>query len=127
LGLQTAEDPAALSALGITHVQSTMQVLLHDAPFAELVAHLPHMTQYIACALHASPKARVLVHCAMGVLRSVAVVCGYLLAGSQRYHLASSAPRIRVHTGIHTAKHTVTFPRHLPTLWHFLGKHVQGT
>ncbi|KAH9048665.1 protein-tyrosine phosphatase-like protein [Lactarius deliciosus] len=93
--LQTAEDPAALSALGITHVLSAMpgrvalpsalaahamQVPLHDAPFAELAAHLPRTTRYIARALRASPEARVLVHCAMGASRSVAVVCGYLIA-----------------------------------------------
>ncbi|KAH9038172.1 phosphotyrosine protein [Lactarius pseudohatsudake] len=93
--LQTAEDPAALAALGITHVLSAMpgrvalpsvlaahatQVPLHDAPFAELAAHLPRTTRYIARALRASPEARVLVHCAMGASRSVAVVCGYLIA-----------------------------------------------
>jgi predicted protein tyrosine phosphatase len=93
--LQTAEDPAALAALGITHVLSAMpgrvalspalaahamQVPLHDAPFAELAAHLPRTTRYIARALRASPDARVLVHCAMGASRSVAVVCGYLVA-----------------------------------------------
>jgi atypical dual specificity phosphatase len=93
--LQTAEDPAALAALGITHVLSAMpgrvamspalaahamQIPLHDAPFAELAAHLPRTTRYIARALRASPDARVLVHCAMGASRSVAVVCGYLIA-----------------------------------------------
>ena len=93
--LQTAEDPAALAALGITHVLSAMpgrvalpqtllphatQVPLHDAPFAELAAHLPRTTRYITRALRAGPEARVLVHCAMGASRSVAVVCGYLIA-----------------------------------------------
>jgi atypical dual specificity phosphatase len=93
--LQTAEDAGALSALGITHVLSVMpghvalppalaahaaQVPLHDAPFAELAAHLPRTTRYIARALRSSPDARVLVHCAMGASRSVAVVCGYLIA-----------------------------------------------
>ncbi|KAH9989981.1 protein-tyrosine phosphatase-like protein [Russula vinacea] len=93
--LQTAEDAALLSSLGITHVLSAMpghvalpptvtahaaQVPLHDAPFAELAAHLPRTTRYISRALHSSPNARVLVHCAMGTSRSVAVVCGYLIA-----------------------------------------------
>ncbi|KAI0289802.1 protein-tyrosine phosphatase-like protein, partial [Russula brevipes] len=93
--LHTAEDAGALSALGITHVLSVMpghvalppalaahaaQVPLHDAPFAELAAHLPRTTRYIARALRSSPDARVLVHCAMGASRSVAVVCGYLIA-----------------------------------------------
>jgi protein-tyrosine phosphatase len=93
--LQTAEDAEALSALGITHVLSAMpghvalppsltahaaQVPLHDAPFAELAAHLPRTTRYISRALRSSPDARVLVHCAMGASRSVAVVCGYLIA-----------------------------------------------
>ena len=57
-----------------------MQVSLHDAPFAELAAHLPRTTRYIARALRGSPDARVLVHCAMGASRSVAIVCGYLIA-----------------------------------------------
>ncbi|KAI0261402.1 protein-tyrosine phosphatase-like protein, partial [Gloeopeniophorella convolvens] len=93
--LQAAEDTATLAALGITHVLSAMpghvalppalaahaaQVPLHDAPFAELAAHLPRTTRYIARALRASPDTRVLVHCAMGASRSVAVVCGYLIA-----------------------------------------------
>jgi predicted protein tyrosine phosphatase len=93
--LQTAEDAALISSLGITHVLSAMpghvalpptvtahavQVPLHDAPFAELAAHLPRTTRYIARALRSSPDARVLVHCAMGTSRSVAVVCGYLVA-----------------------------------------------
>jgi atypical dual specificity phosphatase len=84
-----------LSALGITHVLSAMpghvalppalvgramQVPLHDTPFAELAAHLPLTTRYIAHALRSDPDARVLVHCAMGASRSVAVVCGYLIA-----------------------------------------------
>lgn len=93
--LQTAEDAEALDALGITHVLSVMpghvalppaltahavQVPLHDAPFAELAAHLPRTTRYISRALRSNPDARVLVHCAMGASRSVAVVCGYLIA-----------------------------------------------
>ncbi|KAH8998221.1 phosphotyrosine protein [Lactarius hatsudake] len=83
--LQTAEDPAALAALGITHVLSAMpgRVALPSALAAhamQLAAHLPRTTRYIARALRASPEARVLVHCAMGASRSVAIVCGYLIA-----------------------------------------------
>ena len=100
--IQTAEDAALISSLGITHVLSAMpghvalpptvtahavQVPLHDAPFAELAAHLPCTTRYIARALRSSPDARVLVHCAMGTSRSVAVVCGYLIAA---HHLHPS-------------------------------------
>ena len=93
--LHTAEDAALISSLGVTHVLSAMpghvalpptvtahavQVPLHDAPFAELAAHLPRTTRYIARALRSSPDSCVLVHCAMGTSRSVAVVCGYLIA-----------------------------------------------
>ncbi|KAH9987471.1 protein-tyrosine phosphatase-like protein, partial [Russula compacta] len=107
--LQTAEDAGALSALGITHVLSVTpghvvlppslaahaaQVPLHDAPFAELVAHLPHTTHYISRALHSSPDARVLVHCAMGASRSVAVVCGYLIA-AHRFHPAQALEHVK--------------------------------
>jgi len=92
--LYTAEDPTALADLGISHVLSIMsgsvalppalqqrsaQVPIQDTPFAELAAHLPRTTQYIADALH-DPAARVLVHCVMGSSRSVSVVCAYLIA-----------------------------------------------
>jgi protein-tyrosine phosphatase len=107
--LQTAEDAAALSALGITHVLSAMpghvalppvlvghaeQVPLHDTPFAELAAHLPRTTHYIARALRSSSDARVLVHCAMGASRSVAVVCGYLIA-AHGFHPAQALELVR--------------------------------
>jgi len=107
--LQTAEDAALISSRGITHVLSAMpghvalpptvtahavQVPLHDAPFAELAAHLPRTTRYIARALHSSPDARVLVHCAMGTSRSVAVVCGYLIA-AHRLHPSQALEFVR--------------------------------
>jgi predicted protein tyrosine phosphatase len=107
--LQTAEDATALSALGITHVLSAMpgyvalppvlvghaeQVPLHDTPFAELAAHLPRTTHYIARSLHSSSDARVLVHCAMGASRSVAVVCGYLIA-AHGFHPAQALELVR--------------------------------
>ncbi|KAI0294240.1 protein-tyrosine phosphatase-like protein [Multifurca ochricompacta] len=107
--LQTAEDPAALSALGITHVLSAIpghvalppalatqatQVPLHDAPFAELAGHLPRTTRYIARSLRSSPDACVLVHCAMGASRSVAVVCGYLI-GAHGLHPSQALEFVR--------------------------------
>jgi atypical dual specificity phosphatase len=107
--LQTAEDAAALSALGITHVLSAMpghvalppvlvghaeQVPLHDTPFAELAAHLPRTTHYISRALRSSSDARILVHCAMGASRSVAVVCGYLIA-AHGFHPAQALELVR--------------------------------
>ncbi|KAI0308641.1 protein-tyrosine phosphatase-like protein, partial [Amylostereum chailletii] len=100
--LSAAEDPATLAAHGITHVLSAMPlpcpppahrarthlcVPLQDTPFAELVAHRPRTTQFIAAALR-DPRARVLVHCAMGASRSVSVVCAYLVA---RHGLSPSA------------------------------------
>ncbi|KAI0039106.1 phosphatases II [Auriscalpium vulgare] len=87
-----AEDPVRLAEFGITHVLSTMpgtvrippglrgaQVALQDTPFEELAEHLPHTSQWIHDALR-DPKARVLVHCALGSSRSVSVVCAYLIA-----------------------------------------------
>ncbi|KAL0946438.1 hypothetical protein HGRIS_012661 [Hohenbuehelia grisea] len=92
--LSTAESAPALRALGITHILSTMrgyvavppdvpvaraQVPLEDMPFAELAAHLPATTAFLRDAL-ANPGARVLVHCAQGVSRSVSVVAAFLVA-----------------------------------------------
>ena len=92
--LAMAENPAVLASLAITHVLSVMpgfvalppelalhhaQVPLDDFPFAELVAHLPATTAFIANALR-DPAARVLVHCGEGISRSPSVVCAYLVA-----------------------------------------------
>lgn len=92
--LSTAESKTALATMGITHVVSAMrgfvavpaelpihriQVPLDDFPFAELVAHLPATTSFIRDAL-GNPNARVLVHCAEGISRSVSVVAAFLIA-----------------------------------------------
>jgi len=89
-----AENPAVLASFAITHVLSVMpgfvalpselplhhaQVPIEDLPFAELVAHLPATTAFIANALH-HPSCRVLVHCGEGISRSPTVVCAYLIA-----------------------------------------------
>ncbi|KAG5636914.1 hypothetical protein H0H81_006381 [Sphagnurus paluster] len=99
--LSFAETPSSLTSYGITHVLSTLSssvilpsaaalhpfpqprhlhVRIEDLPFAELAAHLPTTTAWIRDALRAQPNARVLVHCAEGVSRSVAVVAGFLVA-----------------------------------------------
>lgn len=91
--LSSAEDAALISSLGITHVISAMrgsvvinsdrplhrvQIPLEDNPFAELAAHLPSSTAFIIEAMK-DPNARVLVHCAEGISRSVSIVCAYLM------------------------------------------------
>lgn len=97
--LAFAESPNLLSSHQITHILSTLsnpifrpppsllpkqptrlQVRIDDLPFAELVAHLPETTDFIREALESSPDARVLVHCAEGISRSVSVVAAYLMA-----------------------------------------------
>lgn len=92
--LCVAENAAALSSLKITHVLSAMrgfvaippelsirhaQIPLDDFPFAELVEHLPTTTAFLYDALR-DPEARVLVHCAEGISRSVSVVAAFLMA-----------------------------------------------
>ncbi|KAF9053325.1 protein-tyrosine phosphatase-like protein [Panaeolus papilionaceus] len=97
--LAFAESPALLSSYRITHIMSTLpdsiycpppsllpmqparlQVRIEDLPFAELAAHLPTTTKWISDALTSSPDARVLVHCAEGISRSVSVVAAFLMA-----------------------------------------------
>jgi len=91
--LSTAESLASLSALGITHVLTTMsgrvtipshiyttQIHIEDSPFAELAAHLPSTSAWIREALRSDPNARVLVHCAEGISRSTSVVTAFLMA-----------------------------------------------
>ncbi|OSX65382.1 hypothetical protein POSPLADRAFT_1179082 [Postia placenta MAD-698-R-SB12] len=92
--LAAAESAHTLLTLGITHVLSAMNGRVHlppaiplerlhlplqDSPFAELAAHLPASTSFVADALR-DPNARVLVHCAQGISRSSSIVCAYLIA-----------------------------------------------
>ena len=97
--LTFAESPALLSSYKITHILSVMpdsifrpppsllpvqparlQIRVEDLPFAELAAHLPTTTSWIWSALSSDSEARVVVHCAEGVSRSVSVVAAYLMA-----------------------------------------------
>lgn len=96
--ISAAENLATLTTLGITHVVSAMtgyvalplrlppahhlQLPLQDNPFAELAAHLPTATTFIAQALNSNPHHRVLVHCVQGISRSSSVVAGYLVAAT---------------------------------------------
>lgn len=96
--LSFAENPSLLASHRITHIVSAlpdsisipppsvlpsqpvrMQVKVEDFPFAELAAHLPHTTKFIRDALKRDPEARVLVHCAEGISRSVSVVAAFLM------------------------------------------------
>ncbi|KAF8065355.1 protein-tyrosine phosphatase-like protein [Lyophyllum atratum] len=99
--LAFAENPASLASHGITHIISAisssvllppasvlhpyppprhLHVKVEDFPFAELAAHLPTTTAWIREAYRGTPNARVLVHCAEGVSRSVSVVAAFLIA-----------------------------------------------
>ncbi|KAL1761269.1 protein-tyrosine phosphatase-like protein [Schizophyllum commune] len=100
--LAFAESAPCLANAGITHVLSILpepitvpataagrriqrkQVRIEDSPFAELAAHLPSMVRFIEEALSTSSPAIVLVHCAEGVSRSVAVAAAYLVKAHGR-------------------------------------------
>lgn len=97
--LSFVENQSALTSYGITHVVSAisgkvlippssaqfaspqhLHVRVEDLPFAELASHLPHTTAWINAALRSNPNARIVVHCAEGISRSVSVVAGFLMA-----------------------------------------------
>lgn len=97
--LAFVENPALLSSYRISHILSVMpdsifrpppsllqiqpvrfQISVEDLPFSELAEHLPGTTSWIWNALSSSPEARVVVHCAEGISRSVSVVAAYLMA-----------------------------------------------
>ncbi|KAG6872977.1 hypothetical protein C0995_004516 [Termitomyces sp. Mi166 len=99
--LSFAETPACLASYGITHVISAISGSVHlpsaavlyphppprhlhlkieDSPFVELAAHLPTTTQWIRDAYLGNPDARILVHCAEGISRSVSIVAAFLIA-----------------------------------------------
>jgi atypical dual specificity phosphatase len=99
--LSFVENPALLTSYRITHILSVMpdsifrpppsllpvqparlQIRVEDLPFAELAAHLPTTTSWIWNALSSSSEARVVVHCAEGISRSVSVVAAYLMASN---------------------------------------------
>ncbi|KAF8650655.1 hypothetical protein AX16_005135 [Volvariella volvacea WC 439] len=96
--LSFAESASSLTAHKITHILSVLpdtiytpppsllpaqpkrlQIKVEDSPFAELAVHLPQTTQWIAQAVESGPDARVLVHCAEGISRSVSVVAAFLM------------------------------------------------
>ncbi|KIK51375.1 hypothetical protein GYMLUDRAFT_143131, partial [Collybiopsis luxurians FD-317 M1] len=99
--LSFAENPSLLASYRITHILSILpetvcippnihsiigytpihlQLPIEDFPFAELAAHLPTTTAFIRDALRGNPEARVLIHCAEGISRSVSVVAAFLMA-----------------------------------------------
>jgi len=93
--LFTARDEAQLTSLGITHVVSviehaptlpqsqslrTLHIPLSDNADQDILTHLPVATSFIRNALADDPNSRVLVHCFMGISRSAAIVCAYLIA-----------------------------------------------
>ncbi|KAF9235227.1 protein-tyrosine phosphatase-like protein [Melanogaster broomeanus] len=92
--------------LGITHLLSvctehtfdpqpnSMTITVQDSEYEDLLIHLPGACNFIRAALDNGGK--VLVHCVMGISRSPAVVCAYLMV-SQRLSVSQSIEYVRKH------------------------------
>lgn len=92
-GLKVIDRPDVLDEHGITHVLSVLEydhcdydeytkyqrlrLAAEDHPSQNLVQHFEKANAFIDQAL--AVRGRVLVHCAMGISRSAAVVCAYLM------------------------------------------------
>ncbi|KAJ7132245.1 protein-tyrosine phosphatase-like protein [Mycena epipterygia] len=92
--LSAAESPQLIARLGITHILSVcpdclatsadvkhLTLPMADDERFDMLQHLPDTCRFIQEAL--DDGGRVLVHCAMGISRSVAVVCAYLMFSRQ--------------------------------------------
>lgn len=86
--LAAAQSLADHPELGITHVLSVcpehpaqgpnhLSIPVQDSEYEDLLIHLPEACRFIRAALDAGGK--VLVHCVMGISRSVTVVCAFLM------------------------------------------------
>jgi len=95
--LSAAQSHDLLARLGITHMLSVCPdypskgpghviIPVEDSEYEDLLIHMPEACQFIQTALDEGGK--VLVHCVMGISRSAAVVCAYLMYSR---HLAASA------------------------------------
>ncbi|KAI0319981.1 protein-tyrosine phosphatase-like protein, partial [Amylostereum chailletii] len=93
--LSVAHDQDGLARLGITHVVSVLEptitpvlgpsftqlhVGIEDSFRTNILQHFDRTTEFIRKALADNDNCKVLVHCMMGMSRSVAVVCAYLIA-----------------------------------------------
>lgn len=94
-----AVDPMMRCELGITHTVSVcplkkdelkairgssatahhLLIPVQDATNTDLLSHLPSAIAWIRRALDSTPTAAVLIHCHMGISRSVTVACAFLM------------------------------------------------
>ncbi|KAH8830564.1 protein-tyrosine phosphatase-like protein [Flagelloscypha sp. PMI_526] len=93
-GLSTAKSSSKLEAAGITHILSVCPdypssgsthktILVDDSEFENLLIHLRDACDFIQASLDEHPSNKVLVHCYMGVSRSVTVVAAYLMKANK--------------------------------------------
>ncbi|TFK23533.1 phosphatases II [Coprinopsis marcescibilis] len=86
--LAAAKDPILLASLGITHILSVCPdypstganhhvIAVDDNEYEDILVHLGKACAFVQDAVDAN--GRVLVHCVMGVSRSVTVVAAYLM------------------------------------------------